>query len=131
MTLTNSNANQPVVIQAVVQTPQSSLQTNEAAIELMKQKIPAGHIMRRIAFCESANRQFDNDGSVLRGRVDSRDMGMFQINSYYHGELAQRKGLDIATVEGNIDYAIDLYDREGTRPWNSSKPCWGTYLAAN
>ena len=116
----------PVVVQAP-----SSLNPNNGVESALNQKIPKGSILHRIAFCESAKRQFAQDGSVLKGRVDPRDTGIFQVNSYYHLETAKQKGIDIYTVEGNIDYALDLYNREGTTPWNSSKPCWGRYLATN
>lgn len=122
--------NQPIT-PVVVEIPQSSLQSNDVIDGILNKKIPKDHILRRVAFCESTMRQFAEDGSVLKGKVDPRDTGLFQINSYYHLETAKRKGMDIYTVEGNVDYAIDLYDREGVRPWNSSKPCWGKYLASN
>ena len=82
-------------------------------------------IMRKIAYCESRNRQFDKDGSVIRGVVNSRDVGIFQINEKYHLSDSKKMGLNIHTVEGNLEYAKYLYEKQGTRPWNSSKPCWG------
>ncbi len=85
-------------------------------------------IMIQIARCESTFRHLDRDGNIHRGRVNKSDLGVMQINEYYHGETAIKKNLDIYTLEGNMAYARDLYEREGTRPWNSSKPCWGKYL---
>ena len=126
----NTALNQPTA-PVVVEAPQSSLQSNEIVENVLDKKLSKDHILRRVAFCESTMRQFAEDGSVLKGKVDPRDTGLFQINSYYHLETAQNKGIDIYTVEGNVDYALDLYDREGLRPWNSSKPCWGKYLATN
>ncbi len=82
-------------------------------------------IMQKIAYCESRNRQFDTDGSVIRGVVNSKDVGIFQINEKYHLSDSQKMGMNIHSVEGNIKYAKHLYDTQGTRPWNSSKPCWG------
>lgn len=81
--------------------------------------------MRKIAYCESRNRQFDKNGSVIRGVVNSKDVGIFQINEKYHLSDSKKMGLNIHTVEGNLDYAEYLYEKQGTRPWNSSKPCWG------
>ena len=37
-------------------------------------------ILKKIAFCESGNKQFNSDGSVLRGKQNSRDVGKWQIN---------------------------------------------------
>jgi len=80
--------------------------------------------MTRIAGCESGFRQFDNQGNVLRGVVNPLDVGIFQINEYYHLTTAQEYGINIYTSEGNIDFAKMLYDSQGTTPWNWSKSCW-------
>ncbi len=84
--------------------------------------------MVEVAKCESHFRQFDKDGSVHRGVVNSADVGVMKINEFYHLETSKKKSYDIYTVEGNTAYARDLYEREGTRPWNSSKPCWGKFV---
>ncbi len=81
-------------------------------------------IMRSVAWCESRLRQFDNDGNPIRGEINSGDIGVMQINEYYHRETAQKLGYDIDTLEGNLGYARYLYEREGVRPWNSSAKCW-------
>ena len=82
-------------------------------------------IMQRVAYCESRNRQFDTDGSIFRGIVNNRDVGVFQINEKYHLSDSKKMGVNIYTVDGNLEYAQFLYKTQGTRPWNSSKPCWG------
>ena len=81
-------------------------------------------ILADIAKCESEFRQFNTDGSVLRGRVNKSDVGLLQINEAYHEEKAVELGLDLETVDGNLAYAKYLYDKEGTTPWNASKKCW-------
>lgn len=86
-------------------------------------------IMIRIAQCESTFRHLDRKGEVHRGRVNKADVGVMQINEYYHLDEASKKDINIYTIEGNMAYARDLYERQGTRPWASSKPCWGKYLA--
>jgi hypothetical protein len=85
-------------------------------------------IMIQVARCESTFRHLDDDGEIHRGRVNNADVGVMQINEYYHLETSEKKGLDIYTIEGNTAYARDLYERQGTQPWISSKPCWGKYL---
>ncbi len=84
-------------------------------------------ILAEIAFCESRFTQIDPNGNVLRGRVDSDDIGVMQINQRYHGDRAEKLGLDIYTFKGNLAYAKWLYEKEGTAPWRSSEPCWGKY----
>ena len=84
-------------------------------------------IMIQIARCESTFRHLDPNGEVHRGRVNNADVGVMQINEFYHLDQTEKKDINIYTIEGNTAYARDLYEREGTRPWASSKPCWGKY----
>ena len=84
-------------------------------------------IMIAIAKCESTFRHLDKKGEVNRGRVNRSDVGVMQINEYYHLDQAEKKDINIYTIEGNMAYARDLYERQGTRPWASSKPCWGKH----
>jgi hypothetical protein len=77
-----------------------------------------------VARCESHFRQFDNDGRVLRGAVNKGDIGVMQINEYYHADEAKKLGYDLYTIDGNLAYARFLYEREGLTPWLSSSRCW-------
>lgn len=95
-------------------------------VEAFFADIPA---MIEVARCESQFRHTLKDGSVLRGRVDNRDTGVFQINTYYHGETAEKLGLDVENLVDNMRYARNLYERQGLQPWSASKPCWGKTLA--
>jgi soluble lytic murein transglycosylase-like protein len=82
-------------------------------------------VLAEIARCESTFRHHDiQTGTILRGRVNSNDIGVMQINTTYHRDTAQRLGYDLTTIDGNLGYARNLYEREGTRPWNSSRSCW-------
>jgi len=81
-------------------------------------------ILVEIARCESNFRQFDEHGNIIRGTVDSNDVGVMQINEHYQGDTAKKLGLDIYTVEGNVAYAKHLYEKQGTQPWASSEKCW-------
>ncbi len=85
-------------------------------------------IMIQIARCESTFRQLDSDGEIHRGKVNPADVGVMQINERYHLDQSVKKDYDIYTLPGNLAYARDLYERQGTQPWSSSKPCWGKYL---
>ena len=82
-------------------------------------------IMIDVIRCESTFRQFDENGSVLRGKVNPKDIGLSQINEHYHLETSKKLGLDIYTIEGNLAYARYLYSIRGTTDWVHSKPCWG------
>lgn len=84
-------------------------------------------ILAEIAKCESTFRQYDSSGAVLIGRVNKSDVGVMQINKYYHLKQAEKLGYDLHTIEGNMAYAKRLYESEGTRPWNSSSKCWGRF----
>jgi hypothetical protein len=63
-------------------------------------------------------------GEVIRGFVNSDDIGMCQINRKYHERTAEGMGLDIFTEQGNIRYANWLYAQQGSQPWNWSRSCW-------
>lgn len=80
--------------------------------------------LAEVAFCESTFRHFDNKGRVLKGEVISKDIGIMQINETYHAERSKKLGYDIYTLDGNLGYAKFLYEKQGIKPWNSSKRCW-------
>lgn len=81
-------------------------------------------ILAEIAWCESRMRHVEKDGTVYRGKVNKADIGVMQINTYYHEATATDMGIDIYGLEGNLAYAKYLYEKEGTRPWKASKACW-------
>ena len=84
-----------------------------------------------VASCESQLQQFDKDGTVLRGRVNPDDIGIFQINSFYHEEDYLKMNIDVFTPIGNIMYAKFIYDRSGLAPWVHSKHCWSKLLTSS
>ncbi|MCF7865066.1 MAG: hypothetical protein K9M11_00985 [Candidatus Pacebacteria bacterium] len=81
-------------------------------------------LMAEVSKCESRFRQFENDGSVFRGKINDRDVGAMQINEFYHAERAKKLGYNLHTLKGNMDYARLLYKEQGAQPWVSSSPCW-------
>lgn len=85
---------------------------------------PLPEVLERIAWCESRNRQFDTDGTPLRGTFNYHDVGKFQINMRFWEKEAKKLGLDVFTEEGNEAMALEIYRRQGTKPWNGSKRCW-------
>lgn len=95
-----------------------------------KEKVELVEALKPVCSCESTGspyntpRQFNADGSVVRGKINRHDIGMCQINSDYHEEAAKKMGMDIYTEQGNIEYANYLYKHEGLKPWSWSRSCW-------
>lgn len=89
-------------------------------------RFPQDTVMWNIAACESGARQFEDDARTtpLLGRVDSADIGVFQINRRYHGKTAQSLGIDLRTLSGNMDFAEKLYRDDGVGHWSASEYCW-------
>ena len=92
--------------------------------EIVAEYFKDAPIMKKIAYCESRYTHFNQDGSVLRGRVNSQDVGVMQINEKYHLATSQRLEYNIYTLEGNMEYARYLYETQGVRPWVHSSHCW-------
>lgn len=86
-------------------------------------------IMADIAWCESRFRHLTPEGEIFRGKVNNNDIGVMQINTAYHAKAAEELGIDLYSLQGNLAYAKYLHEKEGTRPWNSSRPCWGKLAA--
>jgi hypothetical protein len=86
-------------------------------------------VMIQVARCESGFEQFNpQTGDVFRGWMNPKDLGVMQINEAYHGATAQRLGLNLYTLEGNLAYARSLYNAQGTQPWSASRYCWGSSI---
>jgi hypothetical protein len=79
-----------------------------------------------VAQCESTFRHYGADGMVLRGNMVSSDVGVMQINEYYHYDRALSLGYDVHTLEGNLNYARFLYEEQGLQPWSASRACWAS-----
>lgn len=114
--------------------PQAYLPKAQTVHEYVSSYFADIPVMVDIAGCESKFRQFDKNGNVLRGDVP-QDVGVMQVNEYYHGKEAANLGIDLYTIEGNVEFARYLYEKEGTTPWLSSSKCWKAVqakeLAAN
>ena len=104
----------------------TQLTDTEEAVRSYFSDIP---VMIQIARCESTFRHTLSDGTVLRGKVDSADTGVMQINLRYHGDTAEDLGLNLLDLHDNMAYARDLYEKQGTRPWSASAPCWAPTIA--
>lgn len=105
--------------------PEAPQQVHGSVEDIVRTYFKDTPIMIEIARCESQFTQINpNTGLVNRGRVNPSDLGVMQINEYYHNTEAKKMGLDLSTLEDNLAYARHLYEAEGTRPWNASKACW-------
>lgn len=87
--------------------------------------------LRKICSCESWGtpelepRQFNKNGTLLRGYPVPTDVGACQISTYYWGKKAKELGLDIeGNFFDNIKMAKWLFDRQGSVPWAASARCW-------
>lgn len=103
--------------------------TTEDIRKITKEYFKDTPLLAEIARCESTFRQFSKEGVPLRGKVNSADVGVMQINEKYHLERTKKLGIDIYTLEGNLKYGAMLYKEQGGQPWSASKPCWGKSTA--
>lgn len=99
--------------------PLDGIQTANAAY--IREQL--GQMYVEIADCESNLRQFNEDGTVLISRTN--DVGIMQINLAAHRETAERLGIDIYTLEGNVAYASILVANRGAQDWYMSRDCHG------
>lgn len=88
----------------------------EAAVRSFFADVP---VMVAIAQCESNFRQFTDSGNVLRS---NGMIGVFQFFEAIHVRAATAQGHDLATLEGNLAYARQLYNQSGTQPWAACVP---------
>lgn len=74
--------------------------------------------MVNVAKGESGLQQWHSDGSLVTGRVDPRDSGLFQINSGYWDAEAKRLGLDYKNdIVDNVKMARHIADTQGITAW--------------
>lgn len=88
-------------------------------------------LLAKIGGCESHNRQYDNNGSVLQGEQNHYDRGVMQINILYHEKTAEAMGLDLNSIDDNVAYARYLYEKYGAKPWMSSSACWARFASSD
>lgn len=120
----NSTSTDPMVSSRTEENTTVNIPTNKGLEAKVKAFFKDDPILAEISRCESDFRQYDKDGSILRGKVNKGDVGLMQINEYYHADKAKTLGLDLETPEGNMAYAKYLYEHEGGQPWKASSNCW-------
>lgn len=107
------------------------ISTEETTEEIVREYFKDIPIMAEVSRCESTFKHYAEDGSVLKGRVDSDDTGVMQINKRYHEKTAASMNLNLDDLYDNLAYARSLYKKQGTQPWIASMSCWGKSLALN
>jgi hypothetical protein len=116
-------ADDSILTQNSTQTARSSKKVTavETYVRAYFAKTP---VLAEIAFCESRFTHYTISGNVLRGRITPEDVGVMQINEYYHEKTAAKLGINLETLDGNLAYAKYLYETQGTQPWSASAACW-------
>ena len=117
-------------VQVRLPAPMPEVQTVEEYVQEYFADIP---VMTAIAKCESQFRHFSKSGNVLQNSSGSSAIGVFQIMSSIHDPVAEKLGLDLNTLQGNVAYARYLYGKQGTKPWEADKAsvaCWGKTAVA-
>jgi soluble lytic murein transglycosylase-like protein len=73
-----------------------------------------------VIYCESRGnpkaRNVNRNGTI--------DRGIMQINTV-HNAAAARRGNDLDTVEGNLDFGLYLISKQGFAPYSASSECIG------
>ena len=76
--------------------------------------------IKKIIECESHGQQSARNYKAVVGV----DVGLMQLNTYFHQKQAAQEGLDIYTEAGNLTYGFELMKAQGSKPWYWSKGCW-------
>jgi len=114
-----------VIVDTKSEVVESTISIQDKIAEKAKQYGVNVELAKEIARCESGFRQFSEDGSVLKGKINPQDIGIFQINVKYHLDESKKLGYDIYSVDGNIEYAMVLLSEQGgSKHWDWSSGCW-------
>ncbi len=70
-----------------------------------------------IATEETHFRQFNADGSVYKGEIDSDDTCVMQVNVRENKSDLESWGLDVSTLNGCLEASRKLYGKYGFKPW--------------
>lgn len=86
--------------------------------------------LKEICACETTwNKEAEPvhsiNGAVVinKDSVIGTDVGICQINTYYHEKRAKQLGYDLYELEDNIAFAKLLFNEQGVTPWKWSKKC--------
>lgn len=68
-----------------------------------------------------------NPMAVNHQAVVGKDIGYWQLNSYYWEEEMLRLGWDIYNPDDNLEAGFWLYSKQGAQPWSWSAHCHKHY----
>jgi hypothetical protein len=112
-----------MLIASLFSTDASAQPSKQEMKELVRRYFPGAPIMVRVAECESGLRHTTKSGALVRSARNA--VGLMQLHEPAHKRTALSKGIDIETLSGNLEWARRIYLKEGLRPWNPSRSCWG------
>jgi hypothetical protein len=112
------------VVTEIVESNVQEVSIGIEAEDVVKSYFKDTPLLVKVAQCESNFRHVDKNGEVLRGIANRYDVGIMQINERFHLDKANRLGIDIYSLNGNLEYAKYLYEKEGVIPWRASSKCW-------
>ncbi len=78
----------------------------------------------RIIYCESHNDPLAVRLNYRGGLLWSRDIGYWQINTYWQEADLAKQGFNIHDPLSNLEAGFWLLKHEGTAPWAWSRGCW-------
>ena len=83
-------------------------------------------LVQKIIGCESQWKATNVHPNVRAGTTTpwSYDIGLLQINDYYHETEWEAQGLDMKNPKDNLEFGLKMMQQQGTQPWNASKNCW-------
>lgn len=82
------------------------------------------NLVRRIIQCESGFVKHAVGINYRNGVAWSKDIGLGQINDYYHQDTMSRLGLDIYTPKDNLEYMFVLLKEDPSVHYKASSGCW-------
>ena len=97
-----------------------------SAVDILMVGTTQSTIVKYIIGCES---QYISNAINYNTAV-GEDVGLFQINTYYHQERAVELGYNLYKPSDNLKFGKLLLDEQGLQPWAHSKHCWEK-LASN
>lgn len=87
----------------------------EALKSLIRHEFNGDEDMVKIAHCESGTRHFTKSGEVIRSHTN--DVGIMQINVATWEKTADQMGIDIYSLDGNIEMAKHVLKVQGKTAW--------------
>ena len=77
-------------------------------------------LAQQIIWCESSN----NPNAIGTQAQIGRDIGYWQINTYYWEQEAFKSGFNIYNSDDNLVFGFILFSKYGSSPWMASSACW-------